>query len=138
MPLKRFSVFNMELIIKAAAAAVTAAAVGLLIKKSNPEISFALGTGVTVIIAAASLGFLKVIRELADTVNNICGCGDMLIQPVLKCLAVAAVSKISAELCRDSSQAAAAYALELAGGICAAGIAMPLILSVLKMIGGFL
>lgn len=128
----------MELIIKSAAAALTAAAVGLLIKKSNPEISLLLGACTTALIAAAAMGFAKGIKELSQTVQNIAGGSATLAAPVLKCLAVAIITKLSADLCKDSSQTAAASALELAGSICAMSIAMPLIISVLKMIGGFL
>lgn len=128
----------MELIVKSAAAALTAAAVGLLIKKSNPEISMLLGACTTAIIMIAAMGFAKGIRELSETVKNIAGSSETLIAPVIKCLAVAIITKISADLCKDSSQSAAASALELAGTICAMSIALPAIMSVLNTIGGFL
>lgn len=123
---------------KSAAAALTAAAVGLLIKKSNPEISMLLGACVTALIVTAAMGFAEGIKELSETVKNIAGGTETLIAPVVKCLAVAIITKLSSDLCRDSSQAAVASAMELAGSICAMSIAMPLILSVLKMIGGFI
>ncbi len=123
---------------KSAAAALTAAAVGLLIKKSNPEISMLLGACVTALIVTAAMGFAEGIKELSETVKNIAGGTETLIAPVVKCLAVAIITKLSSDLCRDSSQTAVASAMELAGSICAMSIAMPLILSVLKMIGGFI
>ncbi len=128
----------MELIIKSAAAALTAAAVGLLIKKSNPEISMLLGACTAALIVGAATAFASGIKELTQTVQNIAGGSSAFAAPVMKCLAVAIITKLSADLCRDSSQAAAASALELAGSICAMSIAMPLIMSVLKMIGGFI
>ena len=128
----------MELIIKSAAAALTAAAVGLLIKKSNPEISMLLGACVTALIVTAAMGFAKGIKELSETVKNIAGGSSTFIAPVVKCLAVAIITKLASDLCKDSSQAAVASALELAGSVCAMSIAMPMIMSVLKMIGGFL
>ena len=66
----------------------------------------------------------------------ISGTASAFTAPVLKCAAVAIVTKLSAELCRDASQGAAAGAVELAGTVCALSIAMPLVMSMLKMIGG--
>lgn len=126
----------MELLIKAAAAALTAAAVGLLIKSRNPEISLLLSVTVTALILIASAGFLSGLKELADMVKTIAGGSETLTGPVLKCVAIAIVTKVSSELCRDSAQAAAAAAVELAGTVCALSVAMPLLMSMLKMIGG--
>lgn len=51
-------------------------------------------------------------------------------------MAVAIVTKLASELCREASQSAAASAVELAGTLCAFSVALPLIMSMLKMIGG--
>lgn len=126
----------MELIFKAAAAALIAGAVGLLIKRSNPELSLLLSACTVALIMIAVLGFAEGLRELADMVKTITGSSETLIAPVLKCVAIAIVTKIASELCKDASQAAGASAVELAGTVCALSVAMPLIMSMLKMIGG--
>ena len=59
----------------------------------------------------------------------------LFIAPVMKCAAIAIVTKLASELCRDSSQSAVASSVELAGSICALSVAMPLIISMLKTIG---
>ena len=59
-----------------------------------------------------------------------------MIAPIMKCLAIAIVTRIASELCKDSAQNAAAAAVELAGTVCAVSTVMPLLMSVLKMIGG--
>lgn len=126
----------MELIFKAAAAALIAGAVGLLIKRSNPEISLLLSVCTVALIMIAALGFAEGLKELAAAVKAIAGSSETLIAPVLKCVAIAIVTKIASELCKDAAQAASASAVELAGTICALSVAMPLIMSMLKMIGG--
>lgn len=126
----------MELIFKAAAAALIAGAVGLLIKRSNPEISLLLSVCTVALIMIAALGFAEGLKELAAAVKTIAGSSETLIAPVLKCVAIAIVTKIASELCKDAAQAASASAVELAGTICALSVAMPLIMSMLKMIGG--
>lgn len=124
----------MELIIKSASAALIAAALGLLIKKSNPELSLMLGICTAAVIMLSSAGFAAELRELAETVRKMTGDSGLTV-PVLKCLAIAVITGLSSEMCRDSSQSAAACAVEFAGSICAMSISMPLILSVLTMIG---
>lgn len=126
----------MEVVIKCAAAALLSSLVCLLIKRTNPEMSMILSAGAIVIIVAAALGFASSLIELAQAVRNISSGADVLITPVLKCVGIGAVTKISAELCRDSSQNSAAAAVDMAGTLCAIGVSMPLILSMLKMIGG--
>ena len=68
--------------------------------------------------------------------NSQAGSNETLTGPVLKCVAIAIITKVTAELCKDASQGAAASAVELAGTVCAMSAAMPLIMSMLKMIGG--
>ena len=126
----------MALIFKAAAAALIAGAIGLLIKRSNPELSLLLSSCTVALIMIAALGFAEGLKDLADAVRTITGSSETLITPVLKCVAIAIVTKISSELCKDASQAASAAAVELAGTVCALSVAMPLIMSMLKMIGG--
>ena len=126
----------MELIIKAAAAAMSAAAIGLLIKRSNPELSLLLSACTATLIMIAAAGFLGGLKELAEAVKTITGVSDTLTSPVLKCVAIAVITKITSELCRDSSHGAIAAAVEFAGTVCAVSVAMPLIMSMLKMIGG--
>lgn len=126
----------MELIFKAAAAALAASAAALLIKRTNPEISLLLGACTAALIAIAAMGFAKSLRELSDAVRTISGTAAAFTAPVMKCAAVAIVTKLAADLCRDASQGAAAGAVELAGTVCALSIAMPLVMSMLKMIGG--
>lgn len=126
----------MELIFKSAAVALLAAVTGLLIKRSNPELTMLIGACAVAMIAITAVGFASEIKTLVKTVKTIVGTSDKLIAPVLKCVAIATVTKLSSELCRDAGQCASAAAVELAGTVCAMSVAMPLIISMLRMIGG--
>ena len=128
----------MELIVKAAALALTAALIGIVLRRTNPELSLLLNICTVVLIMGAALGFTKSFTELAQTVQRIFGVSETLIKPVLKCVAVAIITKITSDLCKDSSQAAAASAVELAGTVCALCIIMPLLMSMLTAIGGMI
>lgn len=126
----------MELIFKAAAVSLMAAVVGLIIRRYNPEISVLLSSCTVVMIGIAAMSFAVELKTFVKSVKTIVGTSDVLIAPILKCVAIAIVTKLTAELCKDSSQSASAAAVELAGTVCAMSVAMPLIMSVLKMIGG--
>lgn len=126
----------MELIFKSAAIALISAVTGLLIKRANPELSLLVGTVTAVVILLAALSFASELDELIKLVKNIVGTSDTLIAPILKCVAIALVTKLTAELCRDSAQGASAAAVETAGTMCAMSVAMPLIISMLRLIGG--
>ena len=75
---------------------------------------------------------------LSETVRRMTDGKETLLAPVLKCVAAAVVTQIAADLCRDASQSALASAVELCGALFALGISMPLIVSMLKMLGGLL
>ena len=126
----------MELIYKASALALLSAVVSLLLKKQNPEAALLLSVLTAVGILIAAMGLLNGLQELREQIGKILGGSEVLIAPIMKCLAIAIVTKIAAELCRDSAQNAAAAAVELAGTVCAVSTVMPLLMSVLKMIGG--
>ena len=128
----------MALVGKAAALALTAALIGLLLRRTNPELSLLLSICTVVLIMGAALGFAKSFTELAQTVQRIFGVSETLIKPVLKCVAVAIITKMTSDLCKDSSQAAAASSVELAGTVCALCIIMPLLMSMLTAIGGMI
>lgn len=126
----------MDMMLKCAAVALMATVICLLIKRTNPEMSMLLSTGAIVVILTAAMGFARSITELAALVKTMSDDSDVMIVPVLKCVGIGAVTKISAELCRDASQSSAAAAVDMAGTLCAIGVSMPLIVSMLKLIGG--
>ena len=126
----------MDIMLKCAAAALTATVICLLIKRTNPEMSMLLSTGTIVVIMTAAMGFARSITELASLVKAMTENGDVMIVPVLNCVGIGAITRISSELCRDAAQSSAAAAVDMAGTLCAIGVSMPLIISMLKLIGG--
>lgn len=122
---------------KAASAALLSAVLGMLLKRHNPEGALLLGAICAVGILAASLGILDGLASLRKLMRQSIGSeGEGLIAPLLKCLAISLVSRFSSESCRDASQNAAASAVEFAGAVCSLGVVMPLLMSVLKTVGG--
>ena len=128
----------METVLRASALAVTAALCGLLLRRKNPELTSLLSIAAVTTVLFASLQLAEGFRELIRTVRILLGGGESLLLPVLKCLGIAIVTRIAAELCRDASQTALASAVELTGSLCALGVTLPLILNILKLVGRLL
>ncbi|MBQ5405115.1 MAG: stage III sporulation protein AD [Oscillospiraceae bacterium] len=128
----------MELVYRAAALALTAAVLTLVIRKKNPEMASLLSIAAITAVLLAALRYAEAFRELTATVRTLLDGSESYLLPVLKCLAAAIVTRIASDLCRDASQTALASAVELTGAVCAVGISLPMILAVLKRIGGLL
>ena len=128
----------MELAVKCAALAIFSALVSLLIRRMNPELSFALTAATVIVLLLTSASLLEKTISSFREAERIFVDTSVYIRPMLKCLGIAAVSKFGADLCRDASLSALASAVELAGTLCAAAVSMPMILTMLTMIGGLL
>ena len=128
----------MEPMLRISAAAVCALLSCLLLKRTNPELAAALGIAAVGMILLAAMNMGSGLKDLRETLRDRFQLKDTMMQPVLKCVALGIVTRLTADLCKDSSQNAAASAVEVAGSFCALGIIMPLLVSMLKMVGDFL
>ena len=126
----------MELLIKASALLIFSSVFGLLIRRKEPELALVLSLGAITLVFILTASAAGQFAEFVHTVDKLTNKNAALTYPVLKCLAIAVTTRLSAELCRDASQGAASTAIELTGSICALSVAMPLILSTVKTIGG--
>ena len=128
----------MELLVRVSAAALCSLLLFLLLKKNNPELAALLSMAAVLVFFTASLRYSSAFSQLISKLRATFGLRDIYIRPLLKCLAAAIVSKLTADLCRDSQQTAAASAVELAGSLCAVGVLMPLLSSMFDMLGDLL
>lgn len=128
----------MELILRSAAVLLLSALTALLLKKNAPELALMLSLAALCTVFLSLLNVIRQFRSLFDTVSILLPDSEIMIRPVLKCLAIAVITKITAELCRDASQNTASAAIELMGTVCALSVAMPLIVSMIKSVGGLI
>lgn len=128
----------MELIFKCSAIAVTSALVSLLIKRFHPELSFALSAATLAVILLACVRLLEGLGSFTDQVQKLLGAQAVQLQPILKCLGISYASRIGALLCKDASQNALSSAVETAGVLCAAAVAVPSVITMLRMVGALL
>lgn len=128
----------MELVLQCTAAAIFSALTSLLLKRYHPELSFCLSALTLALILLSCLRLLSGAGDFIQTVRTTLNVSAGQLQPALKCLGIAAVCRFGAGLCRDASQSALASAVETAGLLCAAAVAIPSVLAMINMAASFL
>ena len=128
----------MELLAKAAAAALTAAVVGLILKKNVPELGFVLTltSAAMALLLAARVG--QSVRGAVSLAADATGLSAAVLAPVMKCVGIGVLTRLTADLCADAGQSAAGSAVEICGAVCALVAALPLMESFFAMIDGML
>lgn len=125
----------MELILKALVIGAAAAVMTLVIKKTNPELSLLLGLSAAVLITGMSLKALSAVLEVLRMVELGSGFSSAYTAPILKCVGIGMAARIGADICKDSGQEAVASGVEICGAVCALYVSLPLIKTLLRMIG---
>ncbi|MEG0035361.1 MAG: SpoIIIAC/SpoIIIAD family protein [Oscillospiraceae bacterium] len=125
----------MELIIKAVVIGVAGAVLTLLIKKTNPEFSTVLTIVVCAIVIGLALKLFSSVTEVLELIEMNTGFSSAYTAPILKCVGIAITAKLGSDICRDSGQAAVASSVEICGAVCALYVSLPLIKTLLRMIG---
>ena len=128
----------MEILLRASAVLILTSLVVLLIRKNSPELSQLLSITAVTVIGIAACGLLPQIQDFISYVRTMTVDMNPIVSTTAKCVCIALVSRITSDLCRDASQSAAASVMEFIGSMCALCVSLPLILSVLKTIGGLL
>ena len=125
----------MTALVQAAALGLAGALISLLLKKNAPELGLALSLAVCLIGAGLAMGLFVQLREVIDLATEQTGLSPAIVSPVLKCVGIGAVTRLATDLCKDAGQSAVASMVELCGAACAVVTALPLIRSLLQMIG---
>lgn len=125
-------------IMKIAAAGIVAAVCAITVRQQVPELSILLAACAGVLILSGCTGMFSVIRSFMDELAGLGGLTPELVTPVLKVTGIAIVTRISSNFCRDAAESALAATVEIAGGTVAMAATLPLMSSVLKLLGDLL
>ncbi len=125
----------MEIVLRAAAVSVAAAILSLVIKKTNPELSLALGLAVCALVAGATLKAFSEVKDTLSLVELSTGFSAAYAAPILKCVGIAMAARLGSDVCRDAGQTAVASSLETCGAVCALYVSLPLLKALLRTIG---
>ena len=125
----------MELIIKAVVIGISGAVLTLVIKRTNPELSTLLTLTVCTVIVGMSLKIFSSITEVLDLIELESDFSSAYTAPILKCVGIGITARIGSDICKDSGQEAVASGVEICGAVCALYVSLPLIKTMLRMIG---
>ena len=125
----------MELIFKAVIVGAVGAVLTLLIKRTNPEISVVLAFACCALIGSLALKAISEVMEVLRLAARSGALSAAYTAPVLKCVGIGVTAKLGADLCRDAGQSAVAGTVELCGAGCALYVSLPLIKTLLTLLG---
>lgn len=128
----------MEVVGKMAALAVVAALCAMVVRQSAREVGLVLSLAAGAIILTQALGAVEAIRALMEELGEKAGLSPAVLDPVLKTVGIAVVTRAAAEVCRDAKESGIAAFVETAGAVMALYVALPLMRAVLDTVGGLL
>ena len=121
-----------------AALAVAAALCALVVKPHAQGVALALPLAAGALILGQVLGAASAVRALLDELGERAGLSPAVLDPVIKTVGIAILTRISAEVCRDAGEGAMAAFVETAGAVLALWVALPLLRAVLETVTGLL
>ncbi|MDR0324473.1 MAG: stage III sporulation AC/AD family protein [Oscillospiraceae bacterium] len=116
----------MDTLFKIAGITVAGIALTALVKRHSPEIGLLLGLFVAIAVFAAGFDAFRAVRGFLDGLIGETGIARETVVPVFKTCVIAIVTKITAELCRDANENAAASGVETAGAVLGLFVVLPL------------
>lgn len=128
----------MEAMVKLAAAGVTAVVLSAVLKKNTPELALLLVLAAGVWMLALAADALGAAAALMDELARAAGLSEVLLEPVVKTVALSILTKLTAEVCRSAGEGGMAAFVETAGSALALLAALPLVQAVARLIGELL
>ncbi len=110
---------------------VIAAAV---VRKDNEPLALAMVVAVVMLVFSFALSAMNTITTFVGDLAKTAGLSGTLVTPVLKCVGLAIVTKIAADLCRDAREGAVSSIIEFSGTVIALYTILPLISRVLQLV----
>ena len=121
-----------------AALAVAAALCALVVKREAGGAALVLGLAAGAVILGQVLGAAEAVRALMDELGERAGLSPAVLDPVIKTVGIAILTRIASEVCRDAGESGIAAAVETAGAVLALWIALPLLRAVLDTVTSLL
>lgn len=128
----------MEAAIKLAGAAVTAVVLSGVLRKNTPELALLLTVAAGVWMLALAADGLGAAVELMKELAGQAGVSEVLLEPVVKTVALSILTKLTAEVCRSAGESGVAAFVETAGTVLALMVALPLVRAVAQLMGELL
>ena len=124
----------METILKCAGIAVAGAVLSLIVRKQSGEFGALVGLLAVVLVTLLALEFLQPVLAFAEDLRDTAELGEGVVAPVMKTLAIGFVTETGKNLCDDAGEKTLGSVLQLAGGLGAFYVLLPLMGSVLELL----
>jgi stage III sporulation protein AD len=128
----------MDTMFKIVGIAVAGLALTVLVKQRSAEIGLMLGLFIAAAVFAAGFDAFRSVKAFLDMLIGESGLARETVVPVFKTCVIAIVTKITAELCRDAGENAAASGVETAGAVLGLYVVLPLFSSLFDLMRRFL
>ena len=128
----------MEAMAKLAAVGVTAVVLSAVLRKNTPELALLLALAAGLWMLALTASGLGAVVELMNELAEQAALTDVLLEPVVKTVALSILTRLTVEICRSAGEGGVAAFVETAGAVLALLAALPLIRAVAQMMGELL
>lgn len=128
----------MEIMIKLAGVAVTAVVFSGVLRKNTPELALLLTVAAGVWMLTLVADGLGAAVELMEELAGQAGVSEVLLEPVVKTVALSILTKLTSEICRAAGESGVAAFVETAGTVLALAVALPLVRAVAQLMGELL
>ena len=123
----------MDLMVKVAAGAITAAVLGVVLRKNTPELALLLALAAGLWMVALGADGLGAVVALMGELTSLAGLSEELLEPVVKTVALSILTRLTAEVCKSAGEGGVAAFVETAGTVLALVVALPLVRAVVLM-----
>ena len=128
----------MEAMVKLTAVGVTAVVLSAVLRKNTPELALLLALAAGLWMLALTASGLGAVVELMNELAEQAGLSEVLLEPVVKTVALSILTRLTVEICRSAGEGGVAAFVETAGAVLALLAALPLIRAVAQMMGELL
>jgi stage III sporulation protein AD len=125
-------------IFRIAAVGLCGVAISAVVKGYKPEFSIYIVIATVLVIFIMVIGKLAYVFDFLGEIYDQISYGKNFFPIILKVLAVAYIADFTAQICKDSGEAAIAGKVELAGKVMIFYLAMPVMVAVLQLINRML
>lgn len=128
----------MELLLKIAAGAVSAALCAVVLRKNGPEFAVLIMLTVGIWVLSMAAGALSQVVISLARLARVAQLDTTLVEPVIKVVGLSVITRVAGEMCRAAGEGGIAAFVEVAGTFLALAAALPLVNGVVEMIAGLL
>ena len=116
----------MEQVWKGAALCLVGGIFAALLKKKTPELAIMLSVAVVIVVGTELLQTIRTVTAMIESLAQLQNLPQDLFAPLLKTVAIALVSRLGSDLCRDAGESVMASLLDICGSFGAIVVSIPL------------